>query len=62
MKAALAIITVLAAVVAGYFGARKLSGLDLGFSPAKSLANSLASQLLHTEQATAKEVGLQEVA
>jgi hypothetical protein len=60
MKAVVIALAALAAIAAGYFGARKLSGMDLGFGPAKLFAGSLVDQLLHTEQTTTREVGLRE--
>jgi len=57
MKTAIAIISVLGAVAAYYFGLRYFTGRDLGFTPAKKYVRNIANTLLHTELTTAREVG-----
>jgi hypothetical protein len=45
------------AAVAGYFGIRRLTRKDLGFTPLKQYATKLAKTLLHTEATAAQEAG-----
>jgi hypothetical protein len=55
--AALLIVT----VPGGYFLARCLTGLDLGFTPAKAFVASWAKTLLHTEETVDRDVNPREV-
>jgi hypothetical protein len=57
MKTIIIIRSVVCAVVAYYFGLRYFSGRDLGFTPARKYAQSLAKNLLHTELTAAREAG-----
>lgn len=57
MKTLIITISVVCAVVAYYFGLRYFTGLDLGFTPAKTYVRNLASKLLHTEVTAAQEAG-----
>ena len=50
------------AAVAGYFGIRRLTQKDLGFTPAKRYATKLAKTLLHTEATAAQEAGIRQPA
>jgi hypothetical protein len=57
MKTLIISLSVVCTVVAYYFGLRYFSGRDLGFTPAKKYARSLAKNLLHTEVTAAREAG-----
>jgi len=57
MKTLMIILAAACAVAAYYFGLRYFTGLDLGFTPAKTYVRNLASKLLHTEVTAAQEAG-----
>jgi len=57
MKYTIAAVLAVVAAVAGYFGIRRLTHKDLGFTPAKRYATKLAKTLLHTEATAAQEAG-----
>ena len=57
MKYTIAVVLAVAAAVAGYFGIRRLTRKDLGFTPVKRYASKLAKTLLHTEATAAQEAG-----
>ena len=61
MKYTIAAVLAVVAAVAGYFGLRRLTREDLGFTPAKRYATKLAKTLLHTEATTAQEAGVAQV-
>ena len=54
MKYAIAVVLAVFAAVAGYFGIRRLTRKDLGFTPMKRYA----SKLIHTEATAAQEAGV----
>jgi hypothetical protein len=53
MKYTIAVVLAVVAAVAGYFGIRRLTRKDLGFTPVKRYASKLAKTLLHTEATAA---------
>jgi len=53
MKYTIAVVLAIVAAVAGYFGIRRLTRKDLGFTPVKRYASKLAKTLLHTEATAA---------
>jgi hypothetical protein len=57
MKTLITVYFVACAVVVGYFSARRITGRDLGFTPARKYVRSLALNLLHTEIVAAREAG-----
>jgi hypothetical protein len=57
MKTLIIILSVVCTVVAYYFGLRYFTHRDLGFTPARKYAQSLAKNLLHTELTAAREAG-----
>ena len=57
MKTTITVLAAGLAVAAGYFGARYFTRRDLGFTPARKYARSLAQNLLHTEVSAAREAG-----
>jgi hypothetical protein len=57
MKYTIAVLLTLVAVAAGYFGLRRLTHKDLGFTPVKRYATKLVKTLLHTEATAAQEAG-----
>ncbi len=58
MKSFIIVLSVTCAVVAGYFGARRLTRRDLGYRPARKYVRGLAMNLLHTEITAAREAGV----
>ncbi len=58
MKYTIAVLLAVVAAVAGYFGIRRLTHKDLGFTPVKRYAIKLAKTLLHTEATAAQEAGV----
>jgi len=58
MKYTIAVLLTVTAAVAGYFGIRRLTRMDLGFSPVKRYASKLATTLVHTETTAAQEAGV----
>ena len=58
MKYTIAALLAVIAAVAGYFGIRRLTHKDLGFTPVKRYASKLASTLTHTEATAAQEAGV----
>ncbi len=57
MKYTIAALLALAAAIAGYFGIRRLTRKDLGFTPVKRYVTKLAKTLIHTEATAAQEAG-----
>ena len=57
MKYTIAVLLTVVAAVGGYFGLRRLTHKDLGFTPVKRYATELAKILLHTEATAAQEAG-----
>jgi hypothetical protein len=57
MKYTIAVLLTVAAAAAGYFGLRRLTNKDLGFTPVKRYATKLAKTLIHTEATAAQEAG-----
>ena len=57
MKYTIAVLLTVTAAVAGYFGIRRLTRKDLGFTPVKRYASKLANTLIHTEATAAQEAG-----
>jgi hypothetical protein len=57
MKTTIAVLSVLCAAIAYYFGLRYFSGCDLGFTPVKKYVRNLLRTLLHTEVTAAREAG-----
>jgi hypothetical protein len=57
MKTTLAVLSVLCAAIAYYFGLRYFTGRDLGFTPAKQYVRNFLRTLLHTEVTAAHEAG-----
>ena len=58
MKYTIAVLLAVVAAVAGYFGIRRLTHKDLGFTPVKRYASKLAKTLVHTETTAAQEAGV----
>ena len=58
MKYTIAAVLAVVAAVAGYFGIRRLTRKDLGFTPVKRYASKLANTLTHTEATAAQEAGV----
>ena len=58
MKYAIAVVLTVVAAIAGYFGIRRLTHKDLGFTPVKRHATKLANTLIHTEVTAAQEAGV----
>ena len=58
MKYTIAAVLAVVAAVAGYFGIRRLTHKDLGFTQLKRCASKLANTLLHTEATAAQEAGV----
>ena len=58
MKYTIAVLLAVVAAVAGYFGIRRLTRKDLGFTPVKRYATKAAKTLIHTEATAAQEVGV----
>ena len=58
MKFTIVVLLTAVAAVAGYFGLRRLTHKDLGFTPVKCYATKLAKTLLHTEATAAQEAGV----
>jgi len=57
MKYTIAAVLAVAVAVAGYFGIRRLTHKDLGFTPVRRCAAKLAKPLLQTEATAAQEAG-----
>lgn len=57
MKTLIVSFTAACAVIAGYFGLRYFTRMDLGFTPARKYVRNLAENLLHTELTAAHEAG-----
>ena len=62
MKYTIAAVLAVVPAVAGYFGIRRLTRKDLGFTPVKRDATKLAKTLLHTETTAAQEAGVSSAA
>ena len=58
MKYTIAALLAVVVAIAGYFGIRRLTRKDLGFTPVKRYASKLASTLTHTEATAAQEAGV----
>ena len=58
MKYTTAALLAVVIAIAGYFGIRRLTRKDLGFTPVKRYASKLASTLTHTEATAAQEAGV----
>jgi len=58
MKYMIAALLAVVVAIAGYFGIRHLTQKDLGFTPVKRYASKLATTLIHTETAAAREAGV----
>jgi hypothetical protein len=58
MKYTIAVLLSVVAAAAGYFGLRRLTNKDLGFTPVKRYATKLAQTLIHTEATAAQEAGV----
>ena len=62
MKYAIAVVLTIVAAIAGYFGIRRLTHKDFGFTPVKRYASKLANTLTHTEATAAQEAGVSSAA